>query len=472
MRLGREMKIHCPPETGKPVRDERTGPLSRVGRWSPFVFPWSAMQRMTSVIISEAGITLVRGRLDGNFFHVDGATHLSGGDAPLKLAKLEIPGKEPVCVCLPRSRTMVRHFRVPAESTAEIEAMLPHLLAGELPMAIENFSWVWSPLPTREEGFTLVAVHVARNDRLEEFLAPLAEANLNIVGLVPEGWGWAHTIEQVTGRQDPAEEPEARSIITRCDDAFHLVVESLGQLLFEQLFSLSNFQTLESLDWDGSGFAEVRKEFEDLLGFPLPKPEIWPDVLESNENFEPEKLFFAASVAAAGLGHDQLMMPRELQQHTRRRMALGTLAKLGRLGALAVLLWLLFTVYEDGQTRRYLASLEHQVTEDAIRVEDLEMEYNAIRESNRQRAGSTEILQVVASLRRHVKAPIQLAHLNYVQGRGVTLRGVAPSSVKVLEMTEQLETDPLWEGLRVMQLRSEKRDGSNQVQFVVEGRLK
>ncbi len=367
---------------------------------------------------------------------------------------------------------MVRHFRVPAESDAEIEAMLPHLLAGELPMAIENFSWVWSPLPTREEGFTLVAVHVARNDRLEEFLAPLAEADLNIVGLIPEGWSWAHAIEQVTGRQDPAEEPEARSIIIRTDEAFHLVVESSGQLLFDLLFPLSPFQTLESLDWEGPGFAEARKEFEDLLGFPLPKPEVWPDALESDENLEPEKLFFAASVAAVGLGHDRLMMPREMQQRTRRRMALGTLAKLGRLGALAALLWLVFTLYEDGQTRRYLAALEQQVAEETIRVEDLEMEYNAIRENNRQRAGNNEILQVLASLRRNVKPPIQLAHLNYVQGRGVTLRGVAPASVKVLEMTEQLETDPLWQGLRVMQLRSEKRDGVNQVQFVVEGRLK
>ncbi|MCK9995631.1 MAG: hypothetical protein KAH56_05035 [Candidatus Krumholzibacteria bacterium] len=472
MHLGRELKINCPPETGKPVRDERTGLLHRVGRWSPFVFPWSAMQRMTSIIISESGITLARGRLDGSLFHVDGTAHLSGGEASLKLAKLEIPGMEPVCVCLPRNRTMVRHFRVPAESTAEIEAMLPHLLAGELPMAIENFSWVWSPLPTREEGFTLVAVHVARNDRLEEFLAPLATADLNIVGLIPEGWSWAHAIGQVTGRQDPAEEPEARSIIIRREDAFHLIVENSGQLLFEQLFPLSNFQTLASLDWDGSGFAEARKEFEDLLGFPMPKPEVWPDTLESDENLEPEKLFFAASVAAGGLGHDRLMMPQELRQRTRRRMALGTLAKLGRLGVLAVLFWLVFTVYEDGRTRQYLADLEQQVTEDAIRVEDLEMEYNAIREKNRQRAGNTEILQVLASLRRHVKAPIQLAHLNYVQGRGVTLRGVAPSSVKVLEMTEQLETDPLWQGLRVMQLRSEKHKGKSPVQFVVEGRLK
>ena len=472
MRLGRELKIYCPSETGKPVRNKRTGLLQRIGRWTPFVFPWSPMQRMTSVIISEPEITLARGRLDGRFFHMDGAIHLSGPDASLKLAKLETPGLEPVCVCLPRNRTMVRHFRVPAESTAEIEAMLPHLLAGELPMGIENFSWVWSPLPTPEEGFTLVAVHVARNDRLEEFLAPLAEADLNIVGLIPDGWSWAHAINQVRGQRNPADEPKARSIIIRTDEAFHLVIESSGQLLFDQLFPFSIFKTLESLDWDGPSFAESRREFEDLLGFPPPKPEVWPDALRFDETFDQEKFFFAKSVAAAALGHERLMISLELQQRTRRNMALGTLAKLGRLGAFAALLWLAFTVYEDGRTRQYLATLEQRVTEEALRVEDLEIEYNAIRENNKQRAGSTEILQVVASLRRHVKAPIQLAHLNYVQGRGVTLRGVAPSSVKVLEMTEKLETDPLWEGLRGMQLRSEKRDGASQVQFVVEGRLK
>ena len=472
MHIGGELKSHIPPETGNPVRDEGTGLLRRVGRWSPFVFPWSALQRMTSVVISDSGITLVRGRLDGRNFQVDGAIHLPGGDAARSLAKLEIPGKEPVCVCLPRSRTLVRHFRVPAESDAEIEAMLPHLLAGELPMSIEHFSWVWSPLPTREEDFILVAVHVARNDRLEEFLAPLAEADLNIVGLIPEGWSWAHAIGQVTDRQDPAEEPDARSIIIRSDGGLHLVVESSGHLLFDMILPPPVGQTTQPLDRDDPKLTHARREFDDLLGFPLPEPEIWPDALESDENLEREKPFFAASVAAAGLGHDRLMMPLEMQQRTRRRMALGTLAKLGRLGVLAALLWLVLTVYEDGRTRRYLTALEQQVTEEALRVEDLEMEYNAIRENNRQRAGSTEILQVLASLRRYVKAPIQLAHLNYVQGRGVTLRGAAPTSVKVLEMTEQLETDPLWQGLRVMQLRSEKRDGASQVQFVVEGRLK
>ena len=70
-----------------------------------------------------------------------------------------------------------------------------------------------------------------------------------------------------------------------------------------------------------------------------------------------------------------------------------------------------------------------------------------------------------------MKSPIYLENMDYVKGRGITLRGGAPSSSDVLEMTETLADDPLWRGLRVMQLRSEKFNGTDRVHFVVEGQL-
>ena len=222
MHFGHERISNCPPAMESRTWQERFGFVRHIGRWMPLVFPWSAMQRMTGLVFSGAGITMARGRLDGRLFRVDRAACLSGGDPALDLGVPGIPGREPVCVCLPRDRTLVRHFRVPAESDAEIEAMLPHLLAGELPLSVENFTWVWMPLPTHEEGFTKVAVYVARNDRLEEFLAPLASADLNIVGLIPEGWGWAHAMEQVGDGDSPSDESGARSIIVRSDGAHHL----------------------------------------------------------------------------------------------------------------------------------------------------------------------------------------------------------------------------------------------------------
>ncbi len=469
MDLGRKLKIFCPPDAVGPVGTEPSGLLGAVSRWSPFVFPWSALQRMTGVVISDGGVTMARGRLDGRFFHVEWSAQLPDGDPVPRY------GQEPVCVCLPRSSTLVRHFRVPAEKPTEIEAMLPHLLTGELPMSVEHFSWVWTPLPAREEGFTLVAVHVARNDRLEEFLAPLAEAGLNIVGLIPEGWSWAHAMSRVRG---PDDGDDATSVLIRNHGGPHLIVERSGRLLFDTVLPPSVVLPLLGaadsalyLDWEGPGLAEARDEFESLLGFPLPTPQIWPDVLPCSENTGPAKFFFAASVATAGLDHERLMMPPELRQRTRRRSALKAAAGLGRLVALAALVWLVFAVYADGHTRRYLAELDRQIVAEASRVEVLEMEYDAIRENNRARAGSTEILQILTSRRLHVTAPVHLANLNYIQGRGVTLRGGAPASSHVLEMTEKLAADPLWEGLRVMQLRSEKLNGVDHVHFVVEGRL-
>ncbi len=472
MLLGTDLKLDCPAATTTPTRTGLARWWHHGRRWNPFVFPWSGLQRMTGIVSSDAGTTSVRGRLDGRCFSPETPVHRPTNEG---LADLADHRGEPVCICLPRSQTLVRHFRVPAQSDAEIDAMLPHLLAAELPMSLDHFSWVWAALPTRDTDLTLVAVHIARNDRLAEFLSPLPVADLNLVGLIPEAWSWTHVLGQVDDQAGAA--TTARSILIRSDNTPLLVVAQAGQLLFDLTLPDSACPAEEVApgtcppNWDGPEFSEARSTFAELLGFPLPQPEVWPDALLAEGKFKAEKFCFAASVAAAGLGHDRLLMPTAWRQRSRRRTALGTLAGLGRLAALVAAIWLAFAVYETGRMRHYLAALEHDLASESGRVEILERERAAIRENTRERAGSTEILRVMDSLRRHVKAPIYLAHLNYVQGSGVTLRGGAPASGHVLEMTDQLATDPLWQGLRVTQLRSEKVRGTERTQFVIEGQL-
>jgi len=432
---------------------------------SPFVLPGASLRRMTGAVTTASGLILARGRLDGRLFHLqDVAFHPADDpDAP----PLRSRGMEPVCVCLPRTQTLVRHFRVPAETGAEIDAMLPHLLTGELPMSLDKVSWVWTPLPFADEGTTLVAVYVARNDRLDDFLAPLVAADLNIVGLIPESWCWLQVMRPLCGGGDG----DACSVLIRNHATHQLVVARDGQLMFDMAVPLSACPDPDTLDWDGPGFAEARTEFHALLGFPLPHPDIWPTALVADASVDPESVCFAASVAAAGLEATRLMAPHTLQQSSLRRTVLGTLANVGWLLGLAFLVWVGLALVEDTRTHKYLAALETQLEADAARVQELEMEYNAIRDNNRERAGSTEILQVLNHLRNKVDPPVYLAHLNYVQNRGVSLRGGAPTSRHVLEMTEKLAADPLWEGLRVMQLRSEKAQGTEQVHFVIEGQL-
>lgn len=482
MQLGTTLKTYIPTGKGNLAGNCPAGFKTNLSRIFPFIFPWTSLQRMTGVVFSGSEITLAGGRVDGDFFHVERVSHHSG-ESPLSgIQDQDLKEHGPVCVSLLRNRALVRHFRVPAQTDAEIDAMLPHLLASELPQSLEQFSWVWVPLPAQnlEAGFSQITVYMVRNDRIEESLAPLLDAGLNIVGLIPEGWSWAHIMGRVWDPHYPSDEFGTRSIIIKSARAHLLIVERSGQLLFDTILPLSACHEpkgesaegeTSTLDWDGPGFDAVREEFESLLGSPLPKPAIWPDALLANKDFDQEEFFFAASVAATGLGHERLLIPPKLQQRVRRRTVRRILTNLSRLGIFAALVWVILAVFEDLSMRQYLDKLEQQIVEEAPLVQGLQMEYNEIQENRKELKDNTEILQVLESLRFQVKAPIYLAHLNYVPGRGVTLRGGAPSSTHVLEMTDQLSKDPLWHWLRVMQLQTEKRDGVDQVNFVVEGQL-
>ena len=436
------------------------GPAGGVlGRWFPFVFPWSTLVGMTGAVIADGKITLTRGRLAGGKFHIEAATHLDLEDADQSKLQNACGGSEPVCVCLARSSTLVRHFHLPTESADEINSMLAHLLENELPTSIDHYSWVWDALPSGDEGFSQVAVYIARNDQMEEYLAPLISAGCNVVGLVPEGWAWAYAVGQVREAEGVDDEGEPRCILIKRKTSCYLVVEQSGRLLFDMVLPLNVLQ-------DGSLLAEARDKFESLFDLPLPNFVVWPDAEA------PENAFFAAAVGASALERDKLMISSKLHSRAGRRNWLVTLAGLGKLILLTGLVWLALTLVQDHRTRQHLAALEKQLEEESPRVQVLEKEFNAIRESTRARAGNTEILLVISSLRSEIKKPIFVEHFSYVQGRGVTLRGAAPTSSHVLEMTEKLTADPLWEGLRVMQLRTERVNTTEQVHFVVEGQLR
>ena len=264
---------------------------------------------------------------------------------------------------------------------------------------------------------------------------------------------------QVMNTEGPDDEVPTRSIIIRRKTNHYLVVERSGRLLFDMILP-------PDVPQNDSNLAEAREQFGRLFDFPLPEPVVWPDAEP------PENIFFAGSVAASALEHDNLMISSSLRAQSGRRTWTSTLAGLGKLTLLAGVIWLALTLIQDNRTRQHLAALELQLDEERPRVEVLETEFNAIRESNQTRAGNTEILLVISSLRSQIQKPIYVEHFSYVQGRGVTLRGGAPSSSHVLEMTEKLSADPLWEGLRVMQLRTERVNAKDQVHFVVEGQLR
>ncbi|MFO7608614.1 MAG: PilN domain-containing protein [Candidatus Krumholzibacteriia bacterium] len=388
-------------QDGTPAAGRWRRLVRALGRHWPFVWPWSPLQTMTGVVVSPAGVTAARGRLDGFRFHVMEKTERPGPDLAGALAQLAREVDGPVCVVLPAGRSLVRRYQVPAEAPSEIEAMLTHLLAGDLPLPLEQFAWTWRPRTGAAAGGTAVEVHLARNDQLEEFLAPLGRAGLTVAGLVPEAWCRAQVRGWVGGADAEDDEPVDRSFVIRPGGAPCL----------------------------------------------------------------------AAAAAAGGLARRRTLLPPAARRRCRRRLVVGLAATLGRLGAVAAVVWLVLAVQGAERSRRQLADLETLLAEQAPVVAVLEAQQEAIRKSSSARAAGTGVLKVIGSLRRQVPAAIHLEHLDWVEGRGVTLRGIGPANAAVLELADRLAADPLWRGVRVTQLRSEPVGDVEKVHFVMEARL-
>lgn len=461
----------CSTRGGDHAGSWRTRLSRAVSRWSPFVFPWSSLQSMTGVVVSRVGVVLAHGRLDGRRFRVEEVVQRPGPDVAGCLDDLGTRYPGPACASLPRNRTLVRYFRVPADSETEIKAMLPHLLAAELPLGVENFSWVWSSWPTSEEGYSVVTVYVSRNDQLEAYLAPLAEAGLNVVNLVPEGWTWARVLDLDGGAGEAAVEPVDQSFVIHLEGAPYLIVARGGQLLFDTILPVMTAADADGVARDGPALEEASRRFTELFDAPLPPPHHCAASAGGALDGGRVEHRFAAAVAAGGLAGGGALLPPSAQRRCRRRTMRDAAAGLARLGLTVALIWLALASWELDQSRRYLAVMEGELATQAATVAVLENEYAAIRDSSRERVAGTRILRVLDSLQSHVRPPIFLENLDYVQGQGVTLRGGAPANDSVLEMMERLASDPLWRGLRVMQLRSERIDGADRIHFVVEGRL-
>ncbi len=372
-----------------------------LARRLPLAAPWSPLQTMTGLVVEAQGVALARGRLDGRLFRVQETLHLPGPDLAGSLREMGRVCDGPVCVQLPAGRTMVRRFEAPAQSDAELEAMLPHLLASELPQALDNFAWTWRALPAETAGFTLAEVHVARCDQLEEFIKPLTAAGLNVVDLVPEEWSREQARSWVGGAGVEVDEPVSNSFVNQDEGAPCL----------------------------------------------------------------------AASVEAYGLARRRSLLPPSQARRCRRRLAWDAAVRTGGVLLVAALVWLAAGVQGAVSDRARLEDLRSVIAERAAAVAELDRQHAAIRESERLGHGGAEILQVLDTLRRRVERPTHLDHLDYVAGRGVTLRGQAATSSAVLEMGERLSEAPAWRGLRVTELRSERVDGTEMVHFVIEARM-
>jgi hypothetical protein len=440
----------------------------------PLLPPWAPLQPMAGVAQTCGGITLVRGRLDGGRFTAVETTHEPGPDIAGGLRRLGDRWDGPVCASLPRSRTLVRHFRVPDAAADEIAAMLPHLLAGELPLPVDQFSWAWTRLPARADGFCPVTVLLSRNDQLEAYVAPLLAAGLDVVGVVPEGCGWARTLVPTGGAEDAGDEPVCHSFVIQLDGAPYLIVEHGGELLFDMILDPRDRRVPggpPAGSQGGPDLAEAERRFSELFGLSLPPPQPGPPTGPGGAGVHETWARFAAAVAEAAADPRCILLPPAVRRAGRIRLARRTAGRLARLALVTAACWAALAAWDGQRTRTRLETLQAELSAGAAEALVLETEWAAVGAAERDRAGRAPVLAAVESLRRHVAPPVNLEHLEFVQGHGVTLRGGAPANEHVLAMMEKLAADPVWSSLRVVQLRSAANDGDNRVGFVIEGRL-
>lgn len=481
-----DMKMEIPQRLA--ARPNRGGPrwLRRIGLRTDAWLPWNSPVRLTGAAVSGAGVALARGRLVGDRFDVEAGESIPGTNFLLGVYDTDRWSGQEVCVALPRDRTLLRYYPVPAESESEIATMLPHLLANDLPTALEHYSWIWSPVQDAGDGRRLVAVYIARNDNLMDFIQPLEEAGLRVAGLVPEGWVWAHAARERGRIRETDDAGSATAILVRGDTEHHLVVHRDGLVLHDAMIEASSRSFVAgALDldlelplpqWDGPQLHEAREEFAARLGFAMPRFDVWPDDLQAEAGDETQtgpdaEVCFAASVAACALEHPLSMLPAQLRKRSRGRTMSRTLGVLARLAVIAALAWLALVMVEDRRAGQYLAGLQARISEQETEVGELETQFDAVREHSREQTHQADIQRALASLRLHLDKPIFLESVTYSRGRGITLRGAAPTSAQVFAMTDKLGQDPLWQSLRVTQLRSEPSAGGERVHFVVEGLL-
>jgi hypothetical protein len=432
----------------------------RVGRAAGPLSPWP---RVGGLVVDAGGVTLVRGRLVGDRFEAAVAVHEPGPDIAGALRRVGARVRGPVCVSLPRSRTLARQFRVPAEDDTEIAAMLPHLLAGDLPLPVDRFSWGWSRAPL-VAGYSLVTVYLARDDQLDAFIAPLVEAGLDVVGVVPEAWSWARTLAHAGGAGEPGDGPVSQAFVIQLDGAPCLLVERGGELLFDTM--------LPGGGHDDVDLAAASRRFAELFDEPLPPVAAGPGVARDGASAERTWSRFAAAVAAGAADPRRLLLPAGQRQAARRRLVRRTAGRLVRLAALAAVAWTALMVWDGRRSVEHLAVLRSEIAAGAAEAAVLESQWAAVCAADQAGSGRAAVLTALTSLRRQVTAPVHLEHLEYTSAHGVTLRGAAPGNEHVLAMMEKLAGDPVWKSLRVVQLRTAGDEAAGQVSFVVEGALK
>lgn len=466
--------------------------------------------RITGLYVGSRTLEAVGGRSHRGVFRVNRWARGEvgeGEDTSVKLRELFQTGRIPrerICTFVPSALLTTRYFRLPTIDPAEVRAMVPHQLSISLPVDVDQVAWNTSLVDEHEDGSATVLVQIIRKDQLDAHLSLVRDVSPNVWAAIPEGQMLARFVARVLDRSELTSSGE-RSVLTWTCDAYHLLVEREGDLLYQRSFPANpeHWQSesaqvvsemllltigeiqgargeiakltegtlpepLHVLPRPGRGLEPVTREFSARLSEQLG---IRTVAVASSEEDSVNEVPLACSLAELGAFSETSLLPPEEVQSLNRREGKKTLVRFGVMAAAFLLLGMLSLFVSLRRQEARLDLLRARVVESQAQVDEVERMREALSASEAASGSDMELFRVMASVERALPSAVYLQKLSYSRGGRVQIEGSSPELGVVNDLAKRLEEDSLWERVHILRLQRPGRDPEAAYQFAMEGKL-
>lgn len=358
-------------------------------------------------------------------------------------------------ICWPRSRTLVKIFDIPTRIAAEIDSMLPHLIARELPLAPSELTWTWHGRPIDPVG-TRVSVHMARTSDLSAAAVASGLTEEQVAGYLLESTIWAELVSWPP--TDPTTHATETDLIntgetSECIDFstghYRYRLKIQDAVIAEDVFRMQE---------DGPRCEPPSSEE------PSQSRTIDPTVPTSQLDWA---TFFQAAYSALEAGHGLLVPPPSSRHQRRAWLRLAAARSLCAVG-IAVAVCLLFVGAEILGLQRQLVGLREARASTADAVARLEERRAALVSAATAGRRADPFLDSIPVLGTRTPTSVRYVSLQYGGAGGFQVSGTAPNFKDVLATADSLRADARVTAVQVRRILSVANPPPPHVQFEID----
>lgn len=384
--------------------------------------------------------------------------------------------REPLAIVLGLNYATCRYLKVPAQTTHEIEEIIPFQATKYLPYPAHELITGYEILSQDQEGFSHIHLTIVHKDSISRLLSIFNTLQPQSVTISLSSYGLASLYAALS--------PEDRGAVALLDiDAQSAEVAILNdkKLLLSRHFKLNRLQP----NWENVFIDEYRKtldayakelgakliqkivllgigdKFKDLLELVAKKTTaqtelcsyenrllLTPHIVATLQNSGSS----CASLLGASIKDIEPSL-NLLPALTKEKIKLASQnAKRLRSFALAAaifLLWFLAGVKNLHNKKAYLAKLKQEVvtiTKEARPLEELEQRIRALTDARERK---TLILDALRELHEIMPEGISLTAFDYASHEGITLRGESQELTTVFALAAKLKLSPAYSGFKI-----------------------